>query len=74
MNQILGCAGLFGWGNRFGIEHVKANVPFNYFRHQRVHASPADGNVVQNLGAFRFLVEAAFDCVDLSPDPPDTIQ
>ena len=53
---------------------MKANVSFDHFRHQRIHRAAACGDVVQDIGAFRFLIERALDGLHLTSDSPHTVE
>ena len=74
LDQIVRRVSLFiGW-SRLRVENVKANVNFDHFRHESIHGPAASRNVVQDLGAFAFVVERSLDGFDLSSNSPDTIE
>jgi len=55
-------------------EDVKADVTFDHLRHQCIHSTPTDGDIVEYLGALPFLIQRLFDGTDLAHDSPDAVQ
>lgn len=74
MYQIIRCQRLLVRRFRLWIKDMETNVSFNHFRHQRIHSAAAGGNIVQYVGAFRFLIERALDGLHLAFDSAHTIQ
>jgi hypothetical protein len=74
MNEVVGGERLFIGGRGVGIEDVEADVAFDHFGHQRVHRAAAGGDVVEHVGAFRFLLEGALDRFHLPSDAAHAVE
>jgi len=74
VDQVVGRQRLFVRRRHPWIENVKPDVPLDHFGHQSVHCAAARGDIVEHIGAFRFLFQRAIDRLDLTADAADAIQ
>ena len=58
----------------FLIHQMKADVAFNDLGHQCVHRTAAGRDIVKHGGAFRFVIQFAFDGFHLAADAPHAVQ
>ena len=56
------------------INKMKADVTFQYLRHQSIHGSPASRNCMEDFRTLGPSFQAAFDRLDLSTNPPNSVQ
>ena len=49
-------------------------MTLDYLSHQRVHSAPAGGDVVEDVGALRILIERPFDRRDLAPNSSNPVE
>ena len=73
INSSVACP-CWEFGAAAGIDNVHAYMILKYLQHKSIHGASGGGNELQDIRAAAFLLEGAFDRLDLPADSPHPIE
>jgi hypothetical protein len=73
-DQFFGTPGTAGVGFMRGVDHVMAYVTLENLGHQALHGAARGSHQMQHLGAALFLIQCAFERINLSADASDAVE